>query len=418
MDLSRDPLAHIRRDLTQQVCFALDPFGTKIADDCVAHEIDEQGREWVFVHVADPARLFPLHHPMDEFVKKRGLYARRHELSHMMFPQDFLLYCNLQSTKENYVMTFAFRIGEEKGERKREESISEWRIFPSVVKNIHHLPLNASVSSLSELREREEEGKVELEVRETGWKRVLEGEEGRKLEGLMRVVGGLRMSDRDEMSKNEDKIGIIVDKLVVRLCGDVVHELLGKQYFSVHHLTVTSPLRRYTDLHLHHMIHEIFRQNPSQTFLSSSSSFSLSPSPRIWEENLQKTMIVNDIFRAYEKHTQLKALQNYIEQQEQQRLHQKQTNPQPPVFQALLPPSPTHPSPYLPPTQCTVFWGERERDGDGKERKIEKGGELRAVIVGDMGEERERGERRVEVKVCRLDTFANIFEVKILKSNG
>ena len=182
-----------------------------------------------------------------------------------------------------------------------------------------------------------------LEVKGTGWKRELGENEGEKLEKLLGVVGGLKVkSSRNVLAKyffssifislplshfsstnrKGNEIGIIVEELLW-LCGDVMGDLMGDQLtgHDIQHLTVASPLRflssplsfaslssppqyyrRYTDLRLHHMIHQKFQNAPQESFLSSSSlPVSQPPSPQLWEEGIKKTMVLNDIFSAYDR---------------------------------------------------------------------------------------------------------------------
>jgi exoribonuclease R len=54
---TQDRDAKLRVDLTTQAVLAIDAVTAKEIDDAVGLHTDEQGREWVHVHVADVARL-------------------------------------------------------------------------------------------------------------------------------------------------------------------------------------------------------------------------------------------------------------------------------------------------------------------------------------------------------------------------
>nr|APP87936.1 putative ribonuclease II [Paulinella micropora]AQX44703.1 putative ribonuclease II [Paulinella micropora] len=61
-----------RVNLTRLRCFTLDEPGTQELDDALSYEKDEEGREWIWVHIADPDRLITAGSNLDLEARRRA----------------------------------------------------------------------------------------------------------------------------------------------------------------------------------------------------------------------------------------------------------------------------------------------------------------------------------------------------------
>nr|AUG32198.1 putative ribonuclease II [Paulinella longichromatophora] len=77
-----------RINLTALRCFTLDEPGTQELDDALSYEKDEEGREWIWIHIADPDRLITAESNLDLEARKRAtsLYIASGTLP--MFPVE------------------------------------------------------------------------------------------------------------------------------------------------------------------------------------------------------------------------------------------------------------------------------------------------------------------------------------------
>jgi hypothetical protein len=62
---SHDPDAKVRVDLSSQPVLTIDAVTATEIDDAVGLDVDEQGREWIHVHVADVSRLIEAKSPLE-----------------------------------------------------------------------------------------------------------------------------------------------------------------------------------------------------------------------------------------------------------------------------------------------------------------------------------------------------------------
>lgn len=125
-----DPDKALRQDLRSLAVLAIDaPTATEI-DDAVSVWDDSLGRQWIHVHVADPARLVAPRSLMDVYASRRGVSVFLPEKHFPMLPHSVSsTVFSIHPGKDTHVLTFAARLDSN-------GSIVEKQIFPSVVHNV------------------------------------------------------------------------------------------------------------------------------------------------------------------------------------------------------------------------------------------------------------------------------------------
>lgn len=77
-----------RMDLTHLHTYTIDDASTRDIDDALSIEWLEDGRERVWIHIADPSRWIPIDHPLELEARKRGTSVYLPEQTIPMFPRD------------------------------------------------------------------------------------------------------------------------------------------------------------------------------------------------------------------------------------------------------------------------------------------------------------------------------------------
>ncbi len=133
----------VRVDLTAQAVLTIDAATATEIDDAVGLHVDERGRTWVHVHVADPSRIIAPHSLMDAYAAERAVSVFLPETHFPLLPQA--LSASLLSIvpgRMTHTMTFAARL-DDKG------NILEKDVFPSRVQNVCKISYNSADSILA-----------------------------------------------------------------------------------------------------------------------------------------------------------------------------------------------------------------------------------------------------------------------------
>ncbi len=105
-----DPDAKVRVDLESQAVLTIDAVTATEIDDAVGLFLDEQGREWVHVHVADVARLIPPKSLLESYAARRAVSVFLPETHFPMLPHGISNVLSLLPGRSNFAMTFAARL--------------------------------------------------------------------------------------------------------------------------------------------------------------------------------------------------------------------------------------------------------------------------------------------------------------------
>jgi exoribonuclease-2 len=277
-----------RRDLTHLAAFAIDSPWSHDPDDAISLEI-ENGRQILYVHVADPAASMAMDSPPEKEARDRGATLYIPEGSFRMLAEEALPIFALGLAETSPALTFKMTLNDDGG-------IAETEIFPSTVKvsrisyqEADTLAEDARLRDLfavaeRNLKRRSRAGAVHIELPEVH----ISLRQGRvtieplvpyRSTGLVRECmllagegAGIWATQRNVLFPYvEQEIGEMPEKIFSGLAGSYQlrrclrprilstkpgwHEGLGLSTYT----QVTSPLRRYTDLLAHIQIRAFLR---------------------------------------------------------------------------------------------------------------------------------------------------------------
>jgi exoribonuclease R len=133
-----------RQDLGSMVGFAIDDPETTEVDDAISLHFDDQGKEWVYVHIADPSSHLDPRGPLVQeycartatsiYLPHKRFSMLPSQISHSVSLSDFTEYDQnekKQNRQFHYVLTHKFRIDG--------GNIVDGSIFTGVLRNVHRL---------------------------------------------------------------------------------------------------------------------------------------------------------------------------------------------------------------------------------------------------------------------------------------
>ncbi|KAI8364677.1 uncharacterized protein BYT42DRAFT_506324 [Radiomyces spectabilis] len=134
-----DPCESIRKDFGDMPVYTIDDPSAKEIDDGISIErIPGEDSAWLHIHIADPSAYIPPTHELADLMQKRvqTLYLPERHLPILpdtLSSQKFSLGLAAQTARNRkdsqYAMTFSAKLD-------KEGHLSEWRITPSIVKNV------------------------------------------------------------------------------------------------------------------------------------------------------------------------------------------------------------------------------------------------------------------------------------------
>jgi exoribonuclease-2 len=121
------PPVEDRRDLTHLTTFAIDNSWSNDPDDAVSIETDKEGRDVLYVHIADPASSILPDSPVEKEACNRGTTLYLPENICRMLADEALVLFALGFSEKSHALTFKMILDENGG-------ILQTEIFPSVIK--------------------------------------------------------------------------------------------------------------------------------------------------------------------------------------------------------------------------------------------------------------------------------------------
>ncbi|MCL2185424.1 MAG: RNB domain-containing ribonuclease [Treponema sp.] len=289
-----------RIDLCRLAAFAIDSPWSKDPDDAVSIEITEDGKTFLYVHVADPASSISFDSPQEREARNRGVTLYLPEGAARMLAEESLPLFALGLSEKSLALTFKMTIDEN-------AEVIDTQIFPSVVKvncisyedadkeiANSQTPFADTLRALYNLsqrifKRRIKQGAVNIELPDihievkngiVNVEPIITYKSDSLVKECMIAAGegagtwaasrGLAVPyisqeiELQEFAANTDNLEInIVNSLQLRRCmrprilsvKPGFHQGLGLDIY----LQVTSPLRRYTDLLAHMQIRAFLR---------------------------------------------------------------------------------------------------------------------------------------------------------------
>lgn len=118
-----------------KACYVIDEKVSVYGEDCISLGDKENGKQWIYTHIADIANYIPFESPLDEYAKDNvgSMYLRN--ASFTMFPQQIVSTVAFNKTSNHSfykAITFGFLV-DNRGK------IHKYTIFPSSIpfKNVH-----------------------------------------------------------------------------------------------------------------------------------------------------------------------------------------------------------------------------------------------------------------------------------------
>jgi exoribonuclease-2 len=280
------PLNEERRDLTHLAAFAIDSPWSHDPDDAISLET-ENGKQTLYVHVADPAASIGINSPPEKEARDRGATLYVPEGSFRMIAEEALPIFALGLAESSPALTFKMTLNDN-------GDIAETEIFPSTVKvtRLTYQEADAEGAGLGDLfalaernlKRRSMAGAINIELPEIH----IEVKEGQvTIEPIVpyrsadmvrecmllagEAAGIWAMQHNVPFPYIEQEIAEMPDEICSGMAGSYQHrrclrprilstkpgrhEGLGLDTYT----QVTSPLRRYTDLLAHTQIRTFLR---------------------------------------------------------------------------------------------------------------------------------------------------------------
>lgn len=126
-----------RTDVQYHTVYTIDDASTTEVDDGISVEWQTGGstgpNNWVFVHIADPTSWIPVDHEVDRHARDRVSTIYLPETVVPMLQPSIYRHFSLEPRRDNYVLTFAFKIGSVDG------AIEDYTISPSIISRVKKL---------------------------------------------------------------------------------------------------------------------------------------------------------------------------------------------------------------------------------------------------------------------------------------
>ena len=122
-----EPRNEERRDLCNLAAFAIDSPWTTDPDDAISIEKNENGKDVLYVHVADPAAYLNFESPVEKDARDKGVTIYLPEGAVRMLAEETLPMLALGLSEKSFALTFKITID-------KNGAITDTEIFPSIVK--------------------------------------------------------------------------------------------------------------------------------------------------------------------------------------------------------------------------------------------------------------------------------------------
>eukprot|EP01124_Arcella_intermedia_P031610 TRINITY_DN7184_c0_g1_i1.p1 TRINITY_DN7184_c0_g1~~TRINITY_DN7184_c0_g1_i1.p1 ORF type:complete len:855 (+),score=143.74 TRINITY_DN7184_c0_g1_i1:94-2658(+) len=139
-----DQDVELRRDLTHiKPNFAIDDEKSTEVDDCISIETRDDGKTYVYIHIADPSRVVKPHDNLDLLARDRMCSIFVPEKHIPMFPPSLSEHLfSLLPHKTNYALTYIVQLD-------NEGQVASYEIIPSIIDQVNSVTYNKVDSVLS-----------------------------------------------------------------------------------------------------------------------------------------------------------------------------------------------------------------------------------------------------------------------------
>jgi exoribonuclease-2 len=140
-----------RRDLTHLQVFTIDSYPETVEiDDGISLEVVEDGREYVYIHIADATRFIKFGTELDVYASQTTTSIYLPDCKISMLPKELSVdMMSLSDARQNYVLTFKARV-------LPDGELAEYDVFPAIVNKVKKIDYDETDHILANLSSAEQ----------------------------------------------------------------------------------------------------------------------------------------------------------------------------------------------------------------------------------------------------------------------